>query len=268
MAGLVLVKVGGAQLRDGPVLEALADALARLAGQGQLVLVHGGGPEIAELQQRLGVRPRYLDGLRCTDRESLWVAEMVLSGSVNKRLTARLVSRGVKAIGLSGVDGGLLRAVRMTCPKGDLGWVGEIVEVDASLLLKLLEDGFTPVISPISLGAHGGSLNVNADHAALAIATAIGAAEIVFLTDVPGVMNADVLLEELDAQQARRLIDAGHVVGGMIPKVRSALRAVESGVGTARITDLSGLVNGEGTRLLASPRGNTHPSKPERKGQV
>ena len=257
MDRLTLVKLGGAQLKDGPDLEALVDVLARLAAERQLILVHGGGPEIAELQKRLGVEPRYLDGLRCTDEESLWVAEMVLSGSVNKRLTARLVNRGVKAIGLSGVDGGLLRAVRMTCPKGDLGHVGEITDVDVSLLSKLLGDGFTPIVSPISLGADGRSLNVNADHAALAIASALRVDEIVFLTDVPGVIDAGVLLEELDADQARRLIDAGGVTGGMIPKVRSALRAIESGVRAARITGLSELADGGGTRLLASSPGQS-----------
>ena len=251
MKELTLVKVGGAQLIDGPDLEKLADVLARLASEGQAILVHGGGPEIGEMQRRLGIEPRYLDGLRVTDEESLRIAEMVLSGSVNKRLTARLVTRGVKAIGLSGVDCGLFRAVRMTHPKGDLGRVGEITEVNTSFLSKLLRDGFTPIISPISLGQDGRPLNVNADHAALAIAGALGAAEIVFLTDVRGVMDGGMVLQELDARQARCLIDAGHVTGGMIPKVHSALRALESGVAGARITDLTGLANGGGTRLVA-----------------
>ena len=251
----ILLKVGGAELKDGPDLEGLVDVLARLAGECHLILIHGGGPEIAELQRRLGIKPGYLDGLRITDQASLWVAEMVLSGSMNKRLTARLVSRGVKAIGLSGVDCGLLRAARMTCPKGDLGLVGEIREVNTFFLSKLLGDGFTPIISPISLGEDGRPLNVNADHAALAIASALGVSEMVFLTDVPGVMDAGVVLQDLDAEQAKRLIDAGRVTGGMIPKVRSALRAIQGGVGVARITNLSGLASGEGTRLLVSRPG-------------
>jgi len=248
-----LLKVGGAQLRDGSNLDSLADVLARLASEGNLILVHGGGAEIAEFQRRLGIKPRYVDGLRITDDESLRVAEMVLSGSVNKRLTAHLVMRGVKAIGLSGVDGGLLRATRMTCAKGDLGHVGEITNVDISLLSMLLSHGFTPIVSPISLGPDGHALNVNADHAALAIASALGVDEIVFLTDVPGVVDTGSLVEELDAQQAGRLIDAGRVTGGMIPKVRSALSALESGRVAARITNLWGLASGGGTRILTSP---------------
>ncbi len=254
MKRLTLLKVGGAQLKDGPNLDRLADLLARLASECHLIVVHGGGPEIAELQRRLGLEPRYRDGLRITDDESLRLAEMVLSGSVNKRLTARLVIRGVKAIGLSGVDAGLLRAERMICPKGDLGRVGRITRVDTSLLSELLGDGFTPILSPISLGEDGRPLNVNADHAALAIATALRVAEIVFLTDVPGVMADDTLLRQLDAEQARCLMDARRVTGGMIPKVRSALRAVEGGVGVARITNISGLASGGGTRVLAGPQ--------------
>ena len=158
--------------------------------------------------------------------------------------------QGVRAIGLSGVDGGLLRAERLAHPKGDLGRVGRITQVDSCCLLDLLSQGFTPVVSPISLGEDGRPFNVNADHAALAIATALEVSEVVFLTDVPGVMRDGSVLARLRADEVRHLIDQGHITGGMIPKVRSALRAVESGVGSARITDLAGLANDTGTWVV------------------
>ena len=213
--------------------------------------MHGGGSEIAELQERLGLEPRFVEGLRVTDEESLWLAEMVLSGAVNKRLTARLVMRGVKAIGLSGVDCGLLRARLMSHPQGDLGRVGEITKVETSHLTDLLSMGFTPIVSPISLGEDGRPLNVNADHAALAIARALVASEAIFLTDVPGVLADGVVIRRLDADGARHLMETGGITGGMIPKVRSALRAIENGVGVVRITNLAGLADSSGTCVSA-----------------
>ena len=239
---MILVKVGGAELREGPELATLVEVLARLASQRPLVVVHGGGPEIAALQERLGLQPRFVEGLRVTDEASLWAAEMVLSGAVNKRLVAWLVAQGVRAMGLSGVDAGLLRAKTLVHPQGDLGRVGEITAVDAICLQQLLSLGLTPVISPISLGEDGRALNVNADHAALAVAGALQVAEAVFLTNVPGVLRAE---------EAEHLIATGEISGGMIPKVRSALEALARGVGAVRITDLAGFARGSGTRVLA-----------------
>jgi acetylglutamate kinase len=260
MNGLTLLKVGGAELQEGPALDQLVDALVPMAAGQGLIVVHGGGPEIAGLQRRLGLEPCFVEGLRVTDEESLWVAEMVLSGAVNKRLIGRLVARGVRAIGLSGVDAGLLRACKMTHPAGDLGRVGEITQVDVTCLEQLLAVGFVPVISPISLGADGRAFNVNADHAALAIAGALSAREMIYLTDVPGVMLDGAVLESLGADEAVRLIHQGHITGGMIPKVRSALDAVGKGIGAARITNLEGLAAGSGTRVYngTAPGAATH----------
>jgi acetylglutamate kinase len=249
--GTSLVKVGGAELVEGPGLDELVAALCGLVEQRQVIVVHGGGPEIAALQGRLGISPQFVEGLRVTDEESLRVAEMVLSGAVNKRLTARLVADGVRAIGISGVDGGLLCARRLVHPQGDLGHVGEITTVDTTCLLDLLAAGFTPVISPISLGPDGRSLNVNADHAAQAIASALRVAEAIFLTDVPGVLREGAVLPELDVAEARRMIDVGQITGGMIPKVRSALSMLESGAAVVCITNLAGLAAGTGTRFVA-----------------
>jgi len=251
MEPLTLIKVGGAELKEGDDLERLADALAAMATRGALLVVHGGGSEIADLQQRLGLVPAFVEGLRVTDEASLRVAEMVLSGSVNKRLTARLVSRGVKALGLSGVDAGLLEADCLKHPAGDLGRVGEITAVRSECLLELVGLGYTPIISPISLGCDGRPYNVNADHAALAIAQALGVTEMVFLTDVPGVMREGQVLPGLTDAEVNAMITEGVITGGMIPKVKSALTAIASGVGAAHITNLAGLAAGNGTRVVA-----------------
>ncbi|MBN1399224.1 MAG: acetylglutamate kinase [Anaerolineae bacterium] len=244
---LTLLKIGGAELQDGPVLDCLVEALVQLVGQHQLIVVHGGGRDIADLQKRLGIAPSFIDGLRITDDDSLWIAEMALSGTVNKRLTARLVSRGVRALGLSGVDAGLMRAAKLLHPRGDLGRVGEVTVVDTACLTGLLESGFTPIISPISLGDDGRALNVNADHAALAVASAMQVGEMILLTDVPGVLYRGDLLPSLSVAQANDMIAQGHITGGMIPKVRAALDAVARRVHSARITDLEGLAQGTGT---------------------
>lgn len=250
MESVTLLKVGGAELEEGPVLEELVSALAPLGRCGPLIIVHGGGSEIARLQKRLGLTPQFVEGLRVTDEDSLQVAEMVLSGLVNKRLTARLVTRGVRAIGLSGVDGGLLRAEKLAHAAGDLGRVGHIVSVDVATLASLLRLGFTPVISPISLGEDGRPYNVNADHAAMALARAARVNEMIFLTDVPGVLYEGDVLPELPASRARALIAEQVITGGMIPKVNAALEAVSQGVGAARITNLTGLAANTGTRVL------------------
>jgi acetylglutamate kinase len=248
---VTLIKVGGAELQAGPVLDHLADVLARLATERPLVIVHGGGKDIAHLQQRLGLTPRFVEGLRVTDDDSLWAAEMALSGTVNKRFTARLVGAGVQALGVSGVDVGLLRAAKLRHDSVDLGRVGEVTEVNVECLRTLLGVGLTPVVSPISLGSDGRPFNVNADHVALAIATALQVEEAIFLTDVPGVLQEGELLPALDAAEAQVLIEGGVISGGMIPKVRSALEAVAQGVGAVRITNLDGLAAGSGTRVTA-----------------
>lgn len=247
MGELALLKVGGAHVREGDNLTRLVEALTDFIREGPLVIVHGGGADIARVQERLGLEPHFVEGLRVTDADCLWAAEMALSGAVNKRLAARLVVKGVRAIGVSGVDAGLLRAERMVHPKGDLGRVGEITRVETSSLRELLGLGFTPVVSPISLGEDGRPYNVNADHAALAIAGALGVEEMIFLTDVPGVMLDGEVLSTLNADRALALIESGDITGGMIPKTRSALRALEEGVRTVRITDIEGLSSGTGT---------------------
>lgn len=244
----VVIKIGGGQVDDSAFLARLAEVIGTL--KSRPIIVHGGGKEIARLQERLGLTPRFVEGLRVTDEESLQVAEMVLSGLVNKRLVAQLVARGVEAVGLSGVDLGLMRVEKIHHPQGDLGHVGQIVEVRGEVLEGLLDRGFVPVISPISLGVDGLTYNVNADHAALAIAQAISVSALIFVTDVPGVMINGRVVARLTSDQAEELIGSGVIADGMIPKVRSALEAVAAGVGEARITGLAGLQRGGGTTFV------------------
>jgi acetylglutamate kinase len=248
----IVLKVGGNELDDPAFVGGLVDALRFLWRTQAVAVVHGGGKAIARLQGRLNLEPRFVDGLRVTDDESLDVAEMVLSGWVNKRLVGRLVSEGVSALGLSGVDNGLFRVAKMEHSKHDLGWVGDIVETHPGEVALLLDRGITPVVSPISLGLDGHTYNVNADHAAAALACALGVGELVFVSNVPGVLCGDgdgdgACLPLLSPAEVESLIDSGEIHGGMVPKVRSALKALEAGVPRVRITNLEGLCTDGGT---------------------
>ena len=245
----LVLKIGGNELESEEFLEGLTRAVSVLRATAQPIIVHGGGSKIGELQRLLGLEARFVDGLRVTDEESLQVVEMVLSGTTNKKLTARLVAAGIPAIGLSGVDWGLLRAERLIHPSGDLGMVGRVVSVNAEGLETILQNGLVPVISPISLGLDGKTYNVNADHAATAIAPAMHASGLIFVTNVPGVVVENRTARLLTPTQAEKLIASETINGGMTPKIRSALKAVSAGVPEVRITDLSGLLNGSGTQI-------------------
>ena len=245
-----IIKVGGNDLDDPAFIAGLVRALKKLPEPA--VLVHGGGKEIRSLQERLGLEPQYIDGLRVTDLESLAVVQMVLVGRINKRLVAALTTEGVDAFGMSGVDRGAVKAEKLEHPAGDLGWVGRVVAVRTEVFDRLLGDGITPVLSPVCWGADGSMFNVNADHVALAIANALGADMLVFVSNVPGILADDQLVEHISPDQAEALIADGVVFGGMVPKVRSALEAVAGGVGAVRITNLEGLVEGTGTLVTPS----------------
>lgn len=244
-----VIKIGGNEMNTPGFLEALAQQVADLtAGTGEpLVIVHGGGQEIATLQSRLGIEPVKVDGLRVTDAESLAVAQMVLSGHTNKAIVRAFLAEGLDAVGFSGVDGGLLRCRKKQHPTADLGLVGEIVSVRTDFLNHFAAQGIIPVISPISLSEDGQTYNVNADEAAGAIAGAMAATTLDFVSNVPGVLHAGSVLERLTPADADRLIAEGIVNGGMIPKVRTALDALARGVPRVRIVNLAGLCNDGGT---------------------
>ncbi|MCA9987866.1 MAG: acetylglutamate kinase [Anaerolineales bacterium] len=244
-----VIKIGGNELDSQSFLDGLATTIANL--NEPVIVVHGGGQAIAELQSKLGLTTTKVDGLRVTDADSLRVAEMVLSGHANKLLVRALQAAGVNAIGLSGVDAGLLQCEKKQHPTADLGYVGTIVRVNGALLHNLVAQGLTPVISPISVGADHHAYNVNADEAATAVAAALPADLLDFVSNVPGVLQADQLIPQLTPAATQTLIDDGVIHGGMIPKVGAALSALEAGVAQVRIVNLAGLANGAGTRFTA-----------------
>ena len=220
-----------------------------LPSRERLVIVHGGGIEITRLQERLNIEPKYTQGLRITDAESLSLVEMTLCGSVNKRLVRHLLNAGVDALGMSGVDRGLLRARQMKHETVDMQYTGEVEAVRGELLLELLQLGLTPVIAPVCAGI-ASNFNLNADTVSGALAPAIGADSVVYISNVPGVLLEGELVTSLHAAQARALIADGAIFGGMIPKVNSALDLLSSGVAKAIITDLAGWARGAGTTLM------------------
>lgn len=245
--GITVVKVGGNEVDDRAWTARLAEAVAGAAGR--VVIVHGGGKEVTEVQRTLGAEPEWRDGLRVTTPEALRAVSMVLSGVVNKRLVAALIDAGAAAAGVSGEDGGILRAV--PARGGQMGRTGEIVEVDTALIDVLLDGGFTPVISPVSRGEDGGALNVNADDAAAAVAGAVRADRFLLVSNVPGVLREGTPLASVDGEELEELIAAGVASGGMIPKLRAGMRASAAGVGDVRIGDLSLLSDpAAGTRLV------------------
>lgn len=247
-----IFKVSGSDLDDPAFSERLARELsARWKAGTRLALVHGGGKELTELLTALQIPTRFSDGLRVTTRAGRDAALMVLSGLANKRLAAAFVREGVAAIGVSGVDAGLIRVERIN---DELQFVGRPVSVRASILNSWLEAGLLPVVSPVSLGVDGEIYNVNADHAAGAMAAALGAEMLTFITNVPGVLDREsALIETLTASRTGALLADGTISGGMIPKVRTCLEALEAGVNRVRITNLAGISAGSGTVFVRPP---------------
>jgi acetylglutamate kinase len=251
-APIHVIKIGGHQMDDNAFLARFVAAVRDIQSRGiQPIIVHGGGQEIDRLHQDLQVPSFTVQGLRVTTEQSLRLVKMALNGLANSRLVRWLVNGGVAAIGLSGVDLGLIRVEKYEPDGINLGRVGRVVEVQADRLMPLLAAGFVPVISPISLGRDGLSYNVNADHAAEAVALALQAAGLVFITNVPGVLIAGQPLRVLPVDQVEELIGAGFITGGMIPKVRAAAAAVNRGLAAAIITDIERYALGEGTFLVA-----------------
>lgn len=224
-----VVKVGGRLCEDPRVRAELATACARL--NQPLVLVHGGGCMVTDLQARFGVTPRFHEGRRVTDASDMTVVEMALSGTINKDLVRALGDAGRVAVGLSGCDANLVRCSLVP----DLGAVGEPMRVDTTALVALLNAGFTPVVSPVSLGPSGEPVNVNADEMACAVAESLGAARLLLLSDVSAVRVGGADQAAIADGNVEALILLGEIQGGMIPKLRAAARAVRAGVGEVRI---------------------------------
>ena len=252
MNGVRVVKLGGNELDRPGWLDACVAGFERGA---PVVVVHGGGKAVDALSRRLGLPVEKREGLRVTTAEVAEAVEMVLSGSINRRLVCALRAGGVDALGLSGADGGLLSA---RLAPGGLGYVGEVAAVRAALLESLLLAGFTPVVAPVAPPPDdpaGVPLNINADHAAAAIAGALKAAELLLVSDVPGVSVAGIVRPALDAGDCESLIARGVAVNGMVTKLRAAVAALAAGARAVRIGDSRMLRDpAAGTRLVAATR--------------
>ena len=239
---VVVVKYGGNALAGTSDHDALAlfaedVVLMRLVGM-RPVVVHGGGPQISDMMRRLGKTTEFVDGLRVTDAETVDIARMVLKGQVNPQLVAAINVHGNFAVGVSGVDGGLIRAA----PRDPaLGYVGDVTRVDPAVLLRLIEDEFIPVIATIGCDATGQAYNINADTVAGAIAESLEAEKLVYLTDIEGlrrdIHDAASLIRQTDADELDTLVGDGTIAGGMIPTVTSCIHAVRNGVRNAHILD-------------------------------
>jgi acetylglutamate kinase len=236
----VVVKYGGAAMVREDLREAVFRDLALLACVGvQPVVVHGGGPEINQWLGRLAIEPRFHEGLRVTDAATMEIVEMVLVGRVNKQIVTGLNRVGARAVGLSGCDGGLVRA--RPFGDGSLGLVGEVAGVDPSVLTPLLDAGYLPVISSVAPDGDGQAHNINADTVAGELAAALQAEKLVLLTDTPGILRdrhePASLIRHLGLSEARALIEEGCVAGGMTPKTACCIRALAQGVRAAHIVD-------------------------------
>lgn len=250
---IVVLKIGGNELDDEAFIFGLVKAVKAVQEEGHFpVIVHGGGKAVTDYGKKLGLEEKRIDGLRITDNATLDLSEMVLSGLMNKRLVRALVHADIRAAGISGVDDGTIYVEKMWHPAGDLGRVGEVTDVDPYLLNTLIAANIVPVVSPISFGALDAlSYNVNADHAATAVAAKLGAIKLIFVSNVPGVLVADRVVRAVTAKQAEGWIEEGIIYGGMIPKVRSAIEAVQNGVAQAVITNLAGVQEGSGTGVIS-----------------
>ena len=238
---IIVVKYGGsAMVNEELKRNVIKDVtLLKLVGF-KPIIVHGGGKEISRWGEKLGMEPRFVGGLRVTDADTMEVAEMVL-GKVNKGLVQLVESLGVKAVGISGKDGGLL-TVRKKMPGGqDIGYVGEITHVEPKILFDLLEKDFLPIVCPVGMDEACGTYNINADDAACAIAQAVRAEKLAFLTDIEGVyrdpQDKSTLISELGVPEALELMEKGYVGGGMLPKLANCIEAVRNGVSRVHILD-------------------------------
>jgi acetylglutamate kinase len=240
----LLIKYGGAAMEQTELKEHFARdvILLRLVGL-RPVIVHGGGPQIGALMKRLGKQPEFVGGMRVTDVETVEIVEMVLVGKINKEIVGLINLHGGRAVGLSGKDGNLLLARKRLhrAPDGrlvDIGLVGEVETVNPEPIFLLEENGFIPVIAPVGMGADGATYNINADLVAGEMAAALRAEKLIHLTDVRGIVGEDgELISTLTRREAERLMTANVIEGGMLPKVESALRALEGGAAKAHIID-------------------------------
>jgi acetylglutamate kinase len=246
----VVIKYGGNAMINEALKENVMRNVALMKFVGiQPILVHGGGPEITGFLKKVGKESSFVSGLRVTDEETVEIAEMVLDGKLNSEIVSLLNLRGVRAVGLSGKDAGLIKAKKKLAAvyesdavrEVDIGYVGEVTAVDTRIITDLLQQDYVPVIAPIGMGKHGESYNINADYVAAEIAGALRAEKLLLLTDVEGVYkdfaDKSSLISQLHLEEAKAYIRSGVIDGGMIPKVEACLRALEAGAHKAHIID-------------------------------
>ena len=238
---VVVVKYGGSAMNDETLKQDVMRDVVLLSLIGiKVVLVHGGGPEINDMLKRLGIEPKFINGLRYTDQQTMDIVQMVLSGKVNKDLVSLLGECGGKAIGMCGMDGMMMRAEKIQSDV-DLGLVGEIVDVDTEPIVNALDQGYIPVIATIGVGENSQAYNINADTAAAKIAAKLGAENLILMTDTRGLLrdkdDEDTLIPVVNVSEVPMLIKQGIIKGGMIPKVDCCVEAVRRGVGRSFIID-------------------------------
>lgn len=243
-----VIKYGGAAQIEQKLKDSFAQDVVLLNFIGiRPVIIHGGGPKISEMMKRLGKEPSFVQGQRITDRETMDIVEMVLGGLINKEIVALINNHGGKAIGLSGKDGGFIKARKKLLKKSftsgkeeviDIGLVGEVEMIDPGILNSLEKDGFIPVIAPIGVGKDGSAYNINADYVASSIASSLKAEKLILLTDVPGIKDTkDTVISSISRKEIRVLIDNGTISGGMLPKVQACISSLDSGVKKTHIID-------------------------------
>jgi acetylglutamate kinase len=238
----VVIKYGGSALVNEEIKETLIKDIALMKYVGfKPVVVHGGGKDINKTLEIYNKEPKFINGLRVTDEETMDIVQMVLAGRLNKNLTTELCNHGINAVGLCGKDSAMLKVKKMMPDGMDIGLVGEVETVDTKLIQTLIDNDFVPVISPIGVDEHGTSYNINADYAAVAVAGALNAEKLVFVTDVAGILedvnNPESVISVINVEQINEMIDSGVISGGMIPKVACCVAGVEAGVKNVHILD-------------------------------
>ena len=238
---IIVIKYGGSAMLDEDLKKKVIEDIVLLKMVGfKPIIVHGGGKEISKWVAKSGMETNFIEGLRVTDEATIELVEMVL-GKVNNELVRLVHSLGVKALGVSGMDGDLLRVDKKIIEAGDIGYVGDVREVNPQVLYDLLDDDYLPIVYPVGIGDDGKPYNINADEAAGAIARAVGAEKLAFLTDTEGVYmdinDPDTRISQLGVVEAQKLIDEGIIAGGMIPKIMNCVEAVDGGVNRVHILD-------------------------------
>jgi acetylglutamate kinase len=238
----IVIKYGGAALTDNSIRASIIRDISLMKFIGfNPVVVHGGGPEINAMLEKTGVKSEFMNGLRITDAPTMEIVEMVLTGKISKSIAQDITKNGIPSIGISGKDANLLKAHKFLPDGKDIGFVGEVTEVNTSVIRNLVDNGFVPVISPIGVDDQGQTFNINADYAALAVASALKAEKLVFLTDVPGIMRSakdpDSVIYRIKESEIQHLLDDGTISGGMIPKVECCIDAVRAGIPNVHILD-------------------------------